>query len=72
MAKNSTSGKRAHIVKRESGWAVKKEGAKKASKLYKTQADAIQGAQVLKKTGSDVVVHKRDGSILKWEKSSNK
>lgn len=72
MAKNDLSGKRAHVVKRDSGWAVRKEGAKKASKVYKTQADAVRGARVLKKSGSDVVIHKRDGSILKWEKSSKK
>lgn len=60
---------RAHIVKRETGWAVKKEGASRAVKLYSTKDEAVKGAQKLKKSGSDLVIHKKDGSIEKWEKS---
>lgn len=70
MARNNSSGKRTHVVKRENGWAVKKEGAKKATKVYKTQVDAIEGARASSKGSADVVVHRKDGSILKWEKSS--
>lgn len=71
MAKKKTtsSPKRAHILKRESGWAVKKQGAKRATKIYKTKKSAEKGAQKLKKSGHDIVVHKKDGSIEKWQKS---
>lgn len=67
MAKNDPQ--RAHVVKRESGWAVKKEGAQRADRVYKTKEEAVKGAQKFKKSGSDVVIHKKDGSIQKWEKS---
>ena len=60
---------RAHVVKRESGWAVKKEGNEKASKVYRTKEEAIQGAEKLREKGSDVVIHKGDGSIQDWKKS---
>ena len=60
---------RAHIVKRESGWAVKKEGNEKASKVYKTKDEAIQDAEKLRDKGTDVIIHKGDGSIQDWKKS---
>ena len=58
-----------HIISRESGWAVKKEGASRASRVYEKKETAIENAKRLQRTGHDVVVHKRDGSIQKWEKS---
>jgi hypothetical protein len=61
--------KRAHVIKRESGWAVKKEGNLKATKVYKTQDAAIKGAQKLRSSGHDVIVHGRDGSIKNWQKA---
>lgn len=61
--------KRAHIVKRDSGWAVRKEGNKKASKVYRTKEEAIKSTEKLRKEGSEVIVHKEDGSIQDWKKS---
>lgn len=73
MAKiNTSSSKRTHVVKRDSGWAVKKEGAQRASKIHKTKDEAVKDARRNKKSGSDVVIHKKDGSIQKWEKSKKK
>lgn len=60
---------RTHIVKRESGWAVKKEGNEKASRIYKTKEEAIKGSEKLRDQGSDVIIHKEDGSIQDWKKS---
>jgi len=60
---------RAHIVKRDSGWAVRKEGNEKASKIYPTKEKAIQGAEKLLEEGSDLIIHKGDGSIQDWRKS---
>ena len=68
MASNSKP-KRTHIVKRDSGWAVKKEGAQRATKVYPTKEQAIKGAEKSRKLGNDVVIHKKDGSIQKWKKS---
>lgn len=64
----STS-KRVHIISRKSGWAVKKEDKSRASRIYKTKETAIKNTQKLRKTGHDIIVHKKDGSIQKWEKS---
>lgn len=73
MAKKIISAlKRTHVVKRDSGWAVKKEGTQRASRVFKTKEEAVKGAQKYKKSGSDVVIHKKDGSIQKWEKSKKR
>ncbi|MCB9226737.1 MAG: DUF2188 domain-containing protein [Chitinophagales bacterium] len=69
MAKKTSSPKRTHVVKRDSGWAVKKEGAQRATKVYKTKEQAVKGAEKNRKSGSDVVIHKEDGSIQQWKKS---
>lgn len=59
---------RIHIVKRDEGWAVKKQGTQRASKIYKTKEDAKTGTKVLREKGHDVIIHKRDGSIEEWRK----
>jgi hypothetical protein len=71
MAKKATSskGKKVHVISRNGGWAVKREGTARASKIYRTKAAAVSGAQKSSK-GRDVVIHKKDGSIEKWQKSS--
>ena len=68
MSKSSGKGgsdKRVHVISRGDNWAVKKEGTTRASKIYQDRESAITGAH---KSGLDVVVHKKDGSILKWVK----
>jgi uncharacterized protein YdaT len=69
----STSNRRnrTHIIKRGSGWAVKQEGKQRASRVYKTKEEAIKSAQEHRKHGSDIVVHRKDGSVEKWKKSSS-
>ena len=64
MAKKSasSSNKRIHVISRDGGWAVKKEGNLKASKDYSTKAAAIKGAKRSSK-GHYVVIHNKDGSI---------
>jgi hypothetical protein len=62
--------KRAHIIKRDSGWALKKQGAERASKIYSTKEKAVKSAEKLKRAGHDIIIHKRNGSIEKWNKSS--
>ena len=69
MAKRKSTSKRTHIVERDSGWAVKKEGAKRASKVYATKDKAVKGAAKSRKAGSDLVIHKKDGSIKRYVKS---
>lgn len=60
MAKKNS----AHVVPRESGWAVKKEGAARASKVFDKQADAVKYArEQARKDKSELYIHKRDGTI---------
>ena len=61
--------KRVHVISRQDGWAVKKEGNSRATKIYTDKEEAVQDASKLKKDGCDVVIHKKDGSIQKWEKA---
>jgi len=63
------SSKRAHIISRKDGWAVKKEGKSRASKIYQNRDSAIKGSEKLRQKGHDVIVHKKDGSIKDWKKS---
>jgi hypothetical protein len=58
--------KTTHIIPKDSGWAVKKEGAaKRNSGVYATQKEAIELARgMTKKTSAgQIVVHGRDGSM---------
>jgi len=63
------SGKRAHIISRDKGWAIKKEGLSRASQVHQSKEAALKSAQKLKKSGLDIIVHRKDGSIERWEKS---
>ena len=71
MNTNLSSGdiKRAHVIKRGSGWAVKKQGAERAIRIYTTKAEAVKGAEKLKSSGHDIIVHRQDGSIEKWNRA---
>jgi hypothetical protein len=63
------SRKRVHIISRDKGWAIKKEGLSRASQIRGNKEAAIKGAKKLKRRGFDIVVHRKDGSIERWEKS---
>lgn len=53
-----------HVVKRDNGWAVKRSGASKASRVFRDQSRAISSARKqAKSAGSAVVIHGRDGKI---------
>ncbi len=59
MAKNTR-----HVVPRQDGWAVKKGGATRASKVFDTQGGAIQYARdKARKESGELYVHRRDGTI---------
>jgi uncharacterized protein YdaT len=75
MAKGSASvspkNQRVHVISRKDGWAVKKEGNTKASKVFDRKEAAVEGAKKLSKGHSDVIVHKKDGSIQRWERAES-
>ncbi|MBW2570691.1 MAG: DUF2188 domain-containing protein [Deltaproteobacteria bacterium] len=57
-------GKNQHVVKHSQGWAVKGAGNSKATKVTRTQADAIDVAQnIARNQQSDTKIHGRDGKI---------
>lgn len=57
-------GKNQHVVKHPEGWAVKGVGNSKATKVTRTQADAIDVAQnIARHQQSDTKIHGRDGKI---------
>lgn len=69
-ASSSQKAQRVHVISRKDGWAVKKEGNTKASRLCDKKEAAVEVARKLSK-GRDVIVHKKDGSIQKWERSES-
>lgn len=61
-----------HVVpSRSSGWSVKKLGASRASRNFKTQKEAIEyGRQLSKNEKTVLYIHKRNG-IIQNKKSYN-
>lgn len=58
----STNSGRVHVVPSKDGWAVKKEGAVRASVVTTTKARAVKAANNIK-SAARIVVHKKDGTI---------
>jgi hypothetical protein len=63
---------RVHVISRNDGWAVKKEGNIRASKVVKTKDEAVTTARRVASQALDVVIHKKDGTIQKWEKAKKR
>jgi hypothetical protein len=56
--------KNTHVISSGDGWAVRKEGAERASRLFDSRGEAIKHAKsAAKKSQADVFVHARDGTI---------
>lgn len=57
-------GKNQHVVKHPDGWAVKGEGNSKATKVTRTQAQAIETAEnIARNQKSDTKIHGENGKI---------
>jgi len=58
---------RIHVISRNLGWALKREGNLRATRIFDTQAEAVEVAKsYLRARKTDkVVVHRRDGSVDK-------
>lgn len=57
-------GKNQHVVPHQNGWAVKGEGNDKATKVTKTQTQAIEVAEkIARNQQSDTKIHGKDGKI---------
>ena len=58
------SKKKYHVVPNSDGWAVKKEGAQRASSVHTTQGDAISsGTDLAKSSKTELVIHRPNGKI---------
>jgi len=56
--------KNEHVVPRKKGWAVRREGSEKVSKLFVTQTEAMNYAgNIAKKDDVSMVVHKHNGEF---------
>lgn len=62
-----------HVVPSpDGGWSVKKGGADRASKHFEKKDDAVHwGRQASQKSGSELYVHKKDGTIQKKDSHGN-
>jgi len=59
-----TKGKNQHVIKHPDGWAVKGAGNTKATKVTRTQAEAIKVAEnIARNPKSDTKIHGTDGKI---------
>ena len=53
-----------HVVPGQNGWAVKREGAERASSVHSTQQEAIDaGKQLAQTRKTELVIHRPNGQI---------
>jgi len=53
-----------HVVPSSSGWAVKKSGASRASKIFTTKDKAVDyGTELSKSEKTELYIHKQNGMI---------
>ena len=57
-----------HIISRGKGWALKREGARKAASVFNTKSKAIKISKRYQEQNHDVVIHTRDGTVSEWRK----
>lgn len=67
-----SKGKNQHVVKHPDGWAVKGSGNSKATKVTRTQNEAIGVARdISKNQSSELLIHGRNGRIRKKDSHGN-
>lgn len=55
---------RIHVVPKDSGWQIKREGSGRASGVYSTEAEATEAAKwTLRRSGGELSVQGRDGRV---------
>ncbi len=53
-----------HVVPKDGGWAVRKQGAARATKVFGTQTEAVAFARnVAKRNSGELFIHGADGTI---------
>jgi uncharacterized protein YdaT len=62
--RTSTPTHHQHVVPYDEGWAVKGEGNSRYTGIYDYQSEAIDRAkEIAQNYGSDVIIHRKDGTI---------
>jgi uncharacterized protein YdaT len=57
-------GKDQHVVPHEDGWAIRGEGNQRVTSVHDTQREAADRArEIARNQQSEVVIHRRDGTI---------
>jgi uncharacterized protein YdaT len=55
---------RHHVVPHENGWAVRREGAERASTVTRTKEQAIDHARdIAQRERGEVIIHRENGTI---------
>lgn len=55
---------RVHVLPKEGGWQVRREGEDRVAGVYRTQAEATEAAKsTLRRSGGELMVQGRDGRI---------
>ncbi len=54
-----------HVLPRKTGWAVQREGARRASSIHHTKDEAVRQARsyAANRKPSRLVIHKKDGAV---------
>jgi len=56
--------KNIHVVSRNEGWVIRREGTVKATSVHGTQREAVKAGRVIAKNQSgELIIHGRDGRI---------
>jgi len=67
-----TIGENLHVVPRIDGWVVRVERRSRATSIHASKREAVDAArQLAKKTGTQVVIHGRDGRIKERDSYSS-
>ena len=63
--------RRIHVVLYGDAWAVKQEGADRASAITGTKSEAINKARQIARGNDEVIIHNRQGQITKSKRTWN-
>ena len=61
---------RVHVITRGHRWAVIREGAARAAKIFDSKNDAVQFGKTYLEKGFDLIVHRPDATPEEWIKKS--
>ncbi|HEX4961983.1 MAG TPA: DUF2188 domain-containing protein [Thermoanaerobaculia bacterium] len=60
-----------HVIPDRNRWVVRRERAKRATRILSDREQAIDLARALaRQTNGEVIVHRKDGSMQEWQVAS--